>query len=343
MKKSSIFDLIIVDEYSITLKYLQIANSIIRAIENKNISNGDILPSINELSFELDISRDTVERGYKYLKGKGIVDAVPRKGYFIKSTEFRQVIKIFLLFNKLSTHKKTIYDSFVETLGDQASIDFYIYNNDFSLFKKLLTNKKDEYSYYVIIPHFVEGGDKAYEVINSLPEEKLILLDKMIPGIKGEYGAVCENFQQDIYQVLTEALERLSKYQTLKIIFPVHSYYPSEILIGFKNFCQDNTFEYRIIENITDEPINEGEVYIVVMEDDLVRLIRRIRQLNFRIGDQVGIIAYNEVPLKEIILSGITTISTDFRQMGITAAELILSNSKKHIEIPFKLYLRPSL
>jgi DNA-binding transcriptional regulator YhcF (GntR family) len=343
MKKSTFFDIVKVDEYSITLKYLQIANSIIRAIENKNISEGDILPSINELSFELDISRDTVERGYKYLKEKGIVDAVPRKGYFIKSTEFRQVLKIFLLFNKLSAHKKTIYDSFVETLGEQASIDFYIYNNDFFLFKKLLINKKDDYSYYVIIPHFIEGADKVHEVINSLPKEKLILLDKRIPGVDGEYGAAYENFQHDIYQVLTEALERLSKYHTLIIIFPIHSYYPAEILIGFKNFCQDNTFSYRIIENIVNEPIVSGEVYIVVMEDDLVRLIRRIRELNLVIGEQVGIIAYNEVPLKEIILNGITTISTDFKQMGVTAAELILTNSKKHVEIPFRLYLRPSL
>jgi len=343
MKKSTIFDVIKVDEYSITLKYLQIANSVIRAIERKFINKGDILPSINEMSFELDISRDTVERGYRYLKDKGVVDTVPRKGYYIKSTEFKQALKIFLLFNKLSAHKKTIYDSFVETLGEQASIDFYIYNNDFFLFKKILANKKDDYSYYVIIPHFIEGAERAYEVINNLPKEKLILLDKRIPGVNGEYGGVYENFQNDIYQVLTEALERLSKYHTLKIIFPVHSYYPSEILIGFKNFCQDYTFGYGIIEDIMKEPIKEGEVYIAVMEEDLVTLIRRVKDLNLQIGDQIGIISYNEVPIKEIILNGITTISTDFKQMGIAAAQLILSNSKQNIEIPFKLNLRPSL
>ena len=39
----------------------------------------------------------------------------------------------------------------------------------------------------------------------------------------------------------------------------------------------------------------------------------------------------------------ITTISTDFHQVGIIAAELILSNSKEHIEVPFKLTLRQSL
>lgn len=57
----------------------------------------------------------------------------------------------------------------------------------------------------------------------------------------------------------------------------------------------------------------------------------------------MGIIFYNEIPIKKIILNGITTISTDFNQMGKIAAELILSNSKERVEVPFKLTLRASL
>ena len=336
-------DLIRVDEYSITPKYLQIVNSVKREIENGNIQKGENMPSINELSIELDIARDTVERGYKRLKNIGIIDAVPRRGYFIKNIEFLQTLKVFLFFNKLSAHKKTIYDSFVASLGENALIDFYIYNNDFLLFKRLLSNKKDDYTHYVIIPHFIEGGANAYEIINAIPKEKLLLLDKLVPGVTGEYAAAYENFEKDIYNGLTEAIDQLSKYHSLKIIFPEHSYYPPEILKGFKNFCQDNSFSYKVVSDVVEEPINEGEVYINVMEVDLVTLIERIRNLDLKIGEQVGIISYNETPLKKIILNGITTISTDFHQMGIIAAELILSNSKEHIEVPFKLTLRASL
>jgi DNA-binding transcriptional regulator YhcF (GntR family) len=343
MKKLGMIDLIRVDEYSITPKYLQIVNSVKREIENGNIQKGENMPSINELSIELDIARDTVERGYKRLKNIGIIDAVPRRGYFIKNIEFLQTLKVFLFFNKLSAHKKTIYDSFVASLGENALIDFYIYNNDFLLFKRLLSNKKDDYTHYVIIPHFIEGGANAYEIINAIPKEKLLLLDKLVPGVTGEYAAAYENFEKDIYNGLTEAIDQLSKYHSLKIIFPEHSYYPPEILKGFKNFCQDNSFSYKVVSDVVEEPINEGEVYINVMEVDLVTLIERIRNLDLKIGEQVGIISYNETPLKKIILNGITTISTDFHQMGIIAAELILSNSKEHIEVPFKLTLRASL
>jgi DNA-binding transcriptional regulator YhcF (GntR family) len=343
MKKLTMIDLIRVDEYSATPKYLQIVNSVKREIENGHIRTGDNMPSINELSIELDIARDTVERGYKHLKNIGIIDSVPRRGHYIKNTEFLRTLKVFLLFNKLSTHKKTIYDSFVAALGEHAVIDFYIYNNDCLLFKKLLANKKDDYTHYVIIPHFIEGHEHALEIINAIPKEKLLLLDKIVPGVVGEYAAAYENFEIDIYNALSEALDHLAKYHTLKIIFPQNSYYPPEILKGFKNFCQDNAFSYKIICEVAKEPISEGEVYINVMEDDLVTLIQRILMLDLKIGEQVGIISYNETPIKKIILNGITTISTDFYQMGITAAELILSNSKEHIEVPFKLTLRPSL
>ena len=342
MRKLEIIDLIKVDEYSITAKYLQIANSVIKEIENGYIHLGDNMPSINELSIELDIARDTVERGYKYLKNIGVIDAIPRRGYYIKNIEFRQPLKIFLLFNKLSAHKKAIYDSFVATLGEHAAINFYIYNNDFLLFKKLITNKKDDYTHYVIIPHFIHGEENANEIINSIPKEKLLLLDKIVPGFNGDYAAVYENFEKDIYNALCEASDRLAKYHTLKIIFPQHTYYPSEILRGFINYCQDYAFSYKVI-NIADEPINKGEVYINVMEDDLVTLLEKIIQSGLIIGEQVGVISYNETPVKKLLLDGITTISTDFHAMGIIAAQLILSNSKEQSQIPFKLILRASL
>lgn len=343
MRKPELIDYITIDAYSITPKYLQIVNSVIREIENGHIHVGDNMPSINELSIELDIARDTVERGYKHLRNIGVIDAVPRRGYYIKNIQFKQPLKIFLLFNKLSAHKKTIYDSFVATLGEHAVIDFYIYNNDFLLFKKIIANKKDDYTHYVIIPHFIEEEENANEIINTIPKEKLLLLDKIVPGITGEYAAAYENFEHDIYTALGEATELLLKYHTLKIIFPLRTYFPSEIVRGFKNYCQDNGFSYKVVHNIADEPINSGEVYINVMEDDLVALLEKLIPSGLKIGEEVGVISYNETPVKKFILNGITTISTDFHQMGITAAQMILSNTKNKSEIPFKLLLRASL
>ena len=343
MKPSSFFDLIRIDEYSSTPKYLQLSNSILNATETGMLTKDYLLPSINELNFNLEISRDTAEKGYKRLKEMGVINSIPGKGYYISNTEFKQRLKIFLLFNKLSAHKKIIYDAFVAALGEDVAIDFYIYNNNFNLFKKLLLNKKENYSHYVIIPHFLEGGENAHDIINTIPKNKLILLGKKIPGVVGDYSIAYENFEKDIYGALEQAREQLSNYHTIKIIFPSQSYYPVEILKGFQRFCQQYAFNHQVINNINTEPINKGEVFINLIEDDLVVLLERIIELKLKIGRDIGVISYNETPIKKILLNGINTISTDFRYMGNIAANMVTDNAKRHIEVPFYYIKRSSL
>ncbi|NCI46865.1 GntR family transcriptional regulator [Sediminibacterium soli] len=343
MKTNPVFEYLRIDYYSATPKYLQLANSLIKAIGDGRIKKDQVLPSINELSFEFEISRDTAEKGYKYLKKIGVLGSVPGKGYFVQNSQVEQPLKIFLLFNKLSPHKKIIYDAFVSSLGELASVDFYIYNNDFDFFKRLIQNTSRDYTHYVVIPHFMDGGENAHDVINTIPAEKLILLDKLIPGIRGQYGAVYENFEKDIYEALEQALPHLSKYHTIKIIVPAYTYYPREIVKGYTRFCQQYAFNYKVVHNIANEPIKEGEAYINLMEDDLVTLIEKILATKMKLGKHVGLISYNETPLKKVILNGITTISTDFQMMGEKTAQLILEKSVQHIEIPFSLTLRASL
>ncbi|MNK20796.1 HTH-type transcriptional repressor YtrA [compost metagenome] len=343
MKIDDFTSYIHIDEYSATPKYKQLVNSIFLAIEKGKLQKNSLLPSINELSFQLELSRDTAEKGYRHLRKLGIIESVPGKGYFISNTSFTSKLKVCLLFNKLSTHKKIIYDSFIKTLDDRATVDFFIYNNDFSLFKKLLLGKKDDYSHFVIIPHFIDAFESPQDVINMIDKDKLVILDKLVPNIKGEYAAVYEDFAQDIYQALSQALEQLSKYNTLKIVFPKNSYFPTEILEGFYRFCNQYAFAYQVIDNLDQETVKAGQVFISLMEDDLVQLIEKLISTDLEIGKDVGIISYNETPLKKIILKGITTISTDFAKLGSEAADCILNGTKHHIKVPFYLRLRNSL
>lgn len=322
---------------------MQLAQSIIKAIGEGRLKQNEVLPSINELSNEFDVSRDTAEKSYKYLKKIGTLDSVPGKGYYVKSRDVKSNIRVFLLFNKLSTHKKIIYDSFVKTLGNEAVIDFYIYNNDFNLFQKLIDNADKSYTHFVIITHFLESNEDACEILNTLPKEKLILLDKLVQGVTGDFSSVYEDFEQDIYLALEKALPELKKYETLKIIVPEYTYFPAEITKGFKKFCSQFAFSAKVIHNVRNETIEKGAAYICLMEDDLVTLIEMISSRGLSVGKNIGVISYNETPLKRIILKGITTISTDFEKMGKEAAELILNGQRKKIAIPFHLRLRPSL
>lgn len=331
------------DEYSVTPKYLQISNAILKGIEDGKIQRDDVLPSINDLSTGLDVSRNTIERAYKELKKFGVLASVTGKGYFITNTHFNQQVKVLLLFNKLSSHKKIIYDTFAKTLDDKAAIDFYIYNNDFHFFRKLLTEKMDNYSKIAIIPHFNDAAADVAQVIDRVPKEKLVLVDKLLTDVSGEFAAVYEDFEQDIFYALEQLLGVLKKYHTIKMIFPENSYYSKSILVGFQNFCNKYGFVHAVVADLAAEVLQKGTTYINLMEDDLVTLVEKIVSSPMQIGQDVGVISYNETPIKKIILDGITTISTNFEMMGRVAAELTLSSSKEHRRIPFNVISRASL
>ncbi|GAB3503577.1 GntR family transcriptional regulator [Spirosoma knui] len=332
-----------INSRSETPKYWQIYNSIIDGIENQNISPGHKLPSIYEVSGEFDISHGTVEKAYRLLKSNGIIESVNGKGFYVCHTPIGHKLKVFLLFNKLSTHKKIIYDALIESLGPDVSIDFHVYNNDFQRFSSLIHQDNAGHTHYVIIPHFFDQEEKARAIINALPKNKLVILDKFVEGITGTYAAVYQNFQADIEFALTEALPLLRKYHTLNILFPAQTYHPKAILNGFYSFCHTHNFKARTIYNPDEEPIEAGNAYINLMEDDLVTLVKKIKQTSLKLGQDVGILSYNDTPVKEVILDGITVMSTDFAEMGRTAARLIRDNCPIHVENPFRLIVRHSL
>jgi DNA-binding LacI/PurR family transcriptional regulator len=105
-----------------------------------------------------------------------------------------------------------------------------------------------------------------------------------------------------------------------------------------------NNFKGEVLEEINETTeIHSKEAYIVIEESDLSNLIKKSRSNHLQIGRDVGIISYNDSPLKEILLDGITVVTTDHNKMGETAARMILENSKEKIKNPFVLIRRGSL
>ena len=332
-----------VQHNSSTPIYQQIVGSVVHGIEVENLKEGDKLPSINAVSAELDIARGTVEKAYRELREREIIESVQGKGYFIRRGNLRTKRRVFLLFNKLSAHKKIIYDAFVETLGPEVIVDFFVYNNSFPIFRDLLMNAGELHTHYVIIGHFYAGEDKAIELINQLPKHKLVILDKLIPRISGHYAAVYQPFERNIVAALEETADRLKEYERLKIIFPQDTYHPKAILDGFQQFVIRNGIRGYVVPDITAHDLQPGDAYVTLMEADLVTLIKRVKAAGMQVGKDIGIISYNESPVKEILLDGITVISTDFAEMGRRAARMILGKEIDHVENPFTVILRSSL
>ncbi len=331
-----------INDFSATPKYMQLAEAIIEAIKSKIIEIGDPLPSINDLSYQLQIARDTVEKGYRKLRNEEIIASSPGKGYFV-SSEQSFTLRIAVFLNKLSAHKKIVYDALAEELGAQASIDLFVYNSDLNYLRTLIQGLSRNYDNYVVFPYFKEGRDKAAEVLKFVPQDKLLLLGHEIEGLNGAVSGVYENCERDIYQALSSICEPLSKYERIKLVFPDHSDYPKAIIKGFYKFCQDFAFEHSLVDSLRGEHIKNGTCYLNLVEDDLVILLDKVRARGLEVGREVGVISYNETPLKKFILNGITTVSTDFKLMGEFAAAAILNNLQIKLEVPFHTILRASV
>lgn len=343
MCTENIYQHISIDNTSIIPKYTQLTNSILKGIEQGKIGNDYFLPSINELSYELEVSRNTAEKAYRHLRNIGVLRSVPGKGYVIAKNSGSRKYKIFLLFNKLSEQKKMIYDAIVSILGNAASIDLHIYNNDFGLFRKLISEHNTSFSHYIIIPHFTRPSSHIAALINQLTEGKLILLNKKINGITRSFGSVTENFELDIYNALLSAGTEIRKYTEINIIYSSRSYFPKDILRGLSRFCTHFNYGFRIVEDLTQENLKKGGLYINLSDEDMATFIDKISGTDFKLGKDIGMISYNESPLKKYIFQGISTISTDFYQIGRTAAKMILEDHFYEEEIPVAMRIRPSV
>ena len=336
-----------ISDDSSTPKYKQIVNSIIGKIEVGTIKYGQKLPSINQLSFDYILARETVGKAYNELKTQGIIESVKGKGYYVKNANPQSRLKILVLFNKLSSYKKVIFNTMAHELSERAHLDLFIYHCNYDLFEKILSERIMEYNFYVIMPHFISYDlQNLQTMLKKLPREKVVLLDHEIEGLDHYHGMIYQDFRMDIYNALMEGMDQIKRYQKLVLVFPEKQNYPypGEIVLGFRRFCSFNAINFEIINEIgPDASIQKDVAYVVIEDNDLVNLIKQCRVQHYHLGKEVGVISYNDTPLKEVLEEGISVITTDFEKMGKMAAQVITDNKSLRIKNDFRLIPRSTL
>lgn len=323
-------------------KYKQVVELILSDIEAGIFKKGQRIPSINETSEELLLSRDTVEKAYVSLKKSGVLLSVRGKGYYVNQINVHKKIKVALIFNKLSNYKRSLYYSFVDTLGKKAGVDVFIYNYSVEKFNEIIENQFANYDYFVILPQFKDEEADVGKVIEKLPPKKVLLIDRNLNSLR-DYPVVYQEFEQDIQRALGEAIPLIKKYDKLNLVFPTNEYYSKDILRGFQIFCQVNELEFSIINQLTESDVQKHQAYVIISDDDLYRFIKICNHKKWEAGHDVGIVAYNDTPVKEILINGITTISTNHDEIGRMAAQMILTKDFKRIKSPFEFIQRKSL
>ena len=319
-------------------RYKQIITSVEHAIKNGKLKKGDQLPSINKIRDDFSLSRDTVILAFNELKTRGIIQSIAGKGYYVNSHNISVKQKIFLLFDELNSFKESLYNSFNEHLDSNIEVDIFFHHFNSEVFNQLIYNNIGNYNFYIIMPANIEDSHIA---IQKLQQDTVIILDQIVPSLSN-YTSIYQNFKTDIYLALEEVKTPLRKYTQLFFVHSDHKQ-PKEMLAGYALFCSDFGFEYTVIDNIEDHALTVGSVYIIPDDRDLIQVVKKLKKTSFVLSKDIGIISYNETPLKEIIKDGITTISTDFNFMGERLAQMIVNNEKTSIENPSKIIIRNSL
>ncbi|KOH44251.1 GntR family transcriptional regulator [Sunxiuqinia dokdonensis] len=319
-------------------KYRQIINSIYQGIINGNLKLGDKIPSLNQICAEFDLSRDTVMVAFNELKAKGIISSIPGKGYYINSTEVNVDQRIFLLFDELNAFKEDVYTSFLNSLDIKSNVDIYFHHFNFQLFKNLVAEAAGNYTSYVIMP---ATFDYTADILSVLPKDNVYILDRKKADLQ-DYPVIYQDFEADVYQALQTGEDLLRKYDKLVMVFPGGKE-PEGRMTGFQKYCEEQEIQYEIVRSLINRPIEKGEAYFVPSDRNLVKLVKMAAENNFTLGQDFGLVSFNDTMLKEVVAGGITTISTDFQLMGKKLAQMVSERSKEQVNNPATLIRRSSL
>jgi len=327
------------EDVALLSKHEQLVKGIINAIDEEDLVQGSMLPSVNVMVRELGFARKTIVKAYSELKDRGIIESKNRLGYFVAHTATTQTIKVALLLYAFHTFQEVFYNTFREAVGENVQIDVFFHHNNFEVYEQTLTNITDRYGMYVIAPI---SHKKNKILLGKISPNKLLIVDRY-EQLESDYSYVSQHFETPTHLALETLKKQLKNFDEIILFFKHQSDYPIGILKAFETFTKQHNIKSKVLNRYSTNVLKKGKVYFTIGDIDLWELLKDCKKQNIQIGEEVGIISHNDSPVKEIICGGITTISTDFALMGKQAAEFVLHRKKTQQIIPSKLLQRASL
>lgn len=316
-------------------KQAQLIDAITQAISSGTYEIGNALPSVNQVSNELGVSRDTVFKAYSELRRRGLIQSTPAKEYRVADANN----KVFMFLDSYSPFKDILYNSFIENLPENYQVDLGFHHYNFRVFETVILDSIGKYNMYVVMNF---NNEKIADVLRKIDSNKLLILD-WGDYKAGNYAYICQDFGEQAYRCFQQAEKAFAKYRVLNYVYPRGSVHPEITINYFKTFCKEKNFHCQKIDKINEDTIQKKNAYLIFRQKDLVQILKQVRNQHLIIGKDIGIVAYNDTPLYEVIDKGITSVSTDFNQMGKLAAEFVQSKEMIRKIIPTKLILRNSL
>jgi DNA-binding transcriptional regulator YhcF (GntR family) len=323
-----------------TPKYQQLVERVVTGLRTGALRKGDRLPSINAACRTFGLSRDTVVKAYERLREMRYLSAIHGKGFFLRTDAVDPRIRTFVLFDTLNAYKEKVFAGLADTVSRRADLDVCFHHFNPGLFRRLLLEARRRYDRYVVMPF---PAPEVEEALEALEPERLLVLDirACIPDERASW--IVQNFDGQLVEALQSGRERLRRYRRLTLVFPPDNHDPVEIQDAIQRFGRLAGLETSVVPRLTEHMVRAGTAYLVLDEKDLVSLVKRCNATGLRLGEDVGVLSYNDTPLKEVVAGGISVVSVDFYGLGVRAGQHLLDPRPVHEVVPTRLLLRSSL
>jgi len=330
--------------------YKQLMLGIERLICIGELKVHEHLPSLSELASELGISPETVKKAYYQLKKKGVLYAQRGLGFYVADKDaVRRGKRVFMLLDRLDSYKLLIYKGLIENIPEDSHISIQLHNQDLDTFEIMLEDAIGKYDYYILAPHFQLDHNRSKRLIrlfSHIPNDQLIILDRRFPNYTGNYGEIYQDFSNDAPNVFRENCQKLSKYSQVYVISPHSGLYSSEIRSGMEVFFAEASIPCTFTNAYKPSMMTMGVLFIVLgstIGEIPFSILRDCEKKGLKLGVSLGLVTYNDDESNEFISGGISCITTDFYEMGKSAAGMIVSGKVEKIHNPFCLRYRNSL
>jgi DNA-binding transcriptional regulator YhcF (GntR family) len=329
--------LIKVDRQAKTPVYRQIVDQVLAAVREGHLRQGDALPSLNRLAEECGIARDTAVKAYALLRRRGVLHARHGKEFYVLNTTPPPARRCLLIMDEASMYKRRLAEGLRAGLeAGGGTLDVFLHNGSVAALEALLDFTAGSYDAVAVVPALDRAATAG--VLAKHPAARFIVIDQDLGDAR--IPAVHQDFAGGTEAALRSGRRRLARYSALVFGAERDGHVAAEIAAGAARFAKAVGMSFRRRGEARPE---RGEALLVLSDEGLVAAVQAAARKRLVPGRDFGLISYNETPFKEIVAGGIATISVDFHEMGMMAAQLLRDGGQDRLVAPTRLILRPSL
>ncbi len=322
------------------LKSEAFANAIIKAVKEKKIKKGEILPTVNSAEKSLSISRKTIVSGYNLLKERGIVATRERLGYYIASEDVTTKTNVLIILSSFSPYLQVFFNSLEQKLNRKVRLELSFHHANHRTLQSILKGNIEQYD-KILLSGF--NHPMVKKIIKNIPEEKLVIISRD-DGCGTRQNFYIQDFHKGTLEALNKASKGIVKYKKFCLLFNMNDLnFPEGIINASEEFCHQHKLSFSKADNYKEIKSVSDTVFFVIDDNDLVGILEKIENEGLVPGRDAGIISYNDTPVKRVIRQGIDTISTNFEKMGELVAISIIKNESNQSIIETEYIKRNSL